>query len=274
MSLNLDVVINTPTDSVDMKAGLDTLGGTSDAARYIAEAILTGRVRERQTHKADVRTTLKQSFSGSYGQKFSIDIYDDAAHKEYRRIGKVAFFELMAYFLSESVYKQYPFNLSAKAEGVISRLGEKVKILTSQLRKSSLQRLHEVPEKFGYSVKIRYRQNREVQHELATFDRETAETIYARPSPEPVKIKAAITRLNINTGNGRLLVKHCDETVAFGFAGRYKYVPVETKENISSNLSHNNVRDAEKWLYLDIIARPIKLRDGKVVKYIITELQL
>lgn len=272
MSLNLDVVIDTPTDSVDMKAGLETLGGTSDAARFMAEAILTGRVRERQTHTADVRTTLKQSFSGSYGQKFSIDIYDEDAQKEYRRIGKDAFFELMAYFLAESVYKEYQFELSEKAKSVIDKLGAKTEILTSQLRKSSLRRLHEVPEKFGYSVKIRYRQNRDVQHELASFDRITADTISAKPAPDPIEFRAAITRLNINTGNGRLHVRNANETVAFGFTGPYRDVPLKTKEAISDNLANNNVRGADHWIYLDLIARPIKLRDGTVVKYMITEL--
>jgi hypothetical protein len=272
MSLNLDVVIDTPEESVDMKSGLDTLQGVSDAARCIAETILTGKVPERQSHKADVRTTLKQSFRGSYGQVFSIEIYDETAQRKYNQIGRPAFLELIAYFLNESVYKDHLHELTDKAARLVAELGDKADALTKQLRKSPLKQLHEVSEKFGYGVKIRYRKNRDDQTELANFDQNTAATIYAKVAREDVRITVAITRLNINTGNGRLLVEDTVDTVAFGFHGQYARVPVAIKESISENLAYNNVRDSGKWRYMDVVARPIKLRDGKVVKFIIKEL--
>ena len=76
MSINFDVVIDTPENSVDMKSGLDTLQGVSDATCCIAEVILTEKTPKRQTHKRKIRTTLKQSFKGSYGHIFSLDIFD------------------------------------------------------------------------------------------------------------------------------------------------------------------------------------------------------
>lgn len=274
MSLNLDVVIESPTDSVDMKAGLDTLQGVSDVARHITQTVLTSNVRERQTHKAKVRTELKQSFKGSYGQIFSIEIYDEDAEKEFRRLGRSVFLELMSYFLCESVYKDYPYDLSKKAEQVLVRLGAKADALSRQLRQSPLRNLHEVSEKFNYGVKIRYHKSKFTQHELARFDRITAETIAAKPSKEPVEFQAAITRLNIHTGNGRLMVKGASDTVAFGFAVAYRYVPIEIKEALSNNLAVNNVRQQEKLTYIRAVARPIKLRDDRVVKYLLTELYL
>lgn len=273
MSLNLDVVIDTPDETVDMKSGLDTLQGVSDAARCIAETILTGKVPERQTHKASVRTTLKQSFKGSYGQKFSIEIYDDKAQKRYHQIGKTACIELIAYFLNESIYKEYRFELSAKAQQVLDDLNEVAETLTKQLRKTPLKHLHEVSEKFGYDVKIRYRQNRNNQTELAKFDKDTAKSVHAKLAREDVRIAGAITRLNINTGNGRLLVEDTVETVAFGFSGQYARVPAGTRQKLSENLNYNNVHGDDAWQYLDIVARPIRLRDGKIVKYIIKGLQ-
>jgi hypothetical protein len=272
MPLDLDVVINTPEESVDMKSGLDTLQGVSDAARCIAETILSGRVPERQSYKSNVRTQLKQSFRGSYGQIFSIEIFDEKAQRKYDEIGRSVFLELMAYFLNESVYKEHLYQLSAIAEGVIAELGEKADALTKQLRKSPLRRLHQVSDKFGYGVKIRYRQSRDNQTELANFDQNTAATIQARLARQDVRITVAITRLNINTGNGRLVVEGTDDTVAFGFHGQYARVSFAIKEAISENLNYNNVRDSERWQYIDVVARPIKLRDGKVVKYIVKEL--
>lgn len=272
MSLNLDVVIESPTESVDMKSGLDTLQGVSDAVRYITEAVLTNNVRERQTHKAKVRTQLKQSFKGSYGQVFGILLEDDKAEKEYLRLGRPVFLELMSYFLSESVYRDYQKELSKKAEEVLIRLGIKADLLSTQLRKSSLRKLHEVSEKFGYDVRIRYHKSRYTQYELAKFDRVTAETIVASVARETVEIRAAITRLNINTGNGRLLVEGTNDTVAFGFSTAYKYIPIWMKQALSDNLATNNTRGHEKLTYMKAVARPLKLRDGRIVKYSLTEI--
>lgn len=44
-----------------------------------------------------------------------------------------------------------------------------------------------------------------------------------------IDIIASIARLNINTGNGRLLLKDADETVAFGFGVGYRDVNMEAK---------------------------------------------
>jgi len=274
MSLTLDVVIDTPDETVDMKSGLDTLQGVSDAARCIAETVLTGKVPERQNHKASVRTTLKQSFKGSYGQIFSIDIYDDQIDRKFRQIGKNAFVELIAYFLNESIYREQRFELSEKAQRVIADIGDSAEDLVKQLRLSPLKQLHEVSEKFGYEVKIRYRPSRINQTELAKFDKDTAKSVHAKPAREDVRILGAITRLNIHTGNGRLQVEGAVDTVAFGFAGKYANVLADIKGTLSENLSWNNTHHEDVWVYLDITARPIKLRDGKIVKYIIKGLLL
>lgn len=274
MSLPLDVVIDTPDDTVDMKSGLDTLQGVSDAARCIAETILTGKVPERQNHKASIRTTLKQSFKSSYGQKFSIDIYDEQIQKKFNRIGKPAIVELISYFLNESIYKEPSYELSIKAQRVIDELGATAEDLTKQLRMSPLKQLHEVSEKFGYDVKIRYRPSSVNQTELAKFDRNTAKSIYAKVAREEIRIMGAITRLNINTGNGRLKVEGEADTVAFGFSVQYARVPANIKATLSENLNWNNTHHEDAWEYLDVVARPVKLPDGTTVKYMIKELIL
>lgn len=72
MTLNLDLVIETEEDSIDMKAGLESMQGVSDAVRCIAESVLTEKVPKRHTSKSKVRTSLKKSFKGSYGHIFSL----------------------------------------------------------------------------------------------------------------------------------------------------------------------------------------------------------
>ncbi|WP_249210440.1 hypothetical protein [Burkholderia cenocepacia] len=256
-----------------MKPGLDTLQGASDTTRCIVETVLTGKVPQRQTQKSSVRTTLKQSFSGSYGQRFSIEIHDEGALDRFEQIGMGVLLELISYFLNDSVYRE-PRKLSPGAQDVIDNLGEAVNKLAQQLRKSPLRNIHEVPVKLGYSVKIRFRKNKIEQTELAEFNQASAQSILAKLSLKSVVLQASITRLNINTGNGRLVPVDGYETIAFGFDRIYARVDPEMKVAVSENLNYNNGREPEKWKYIDVVARPLELPDGRVVKYIIKELRV
>lgn len=92
----------------------------------------------------------------------------------------------------------------------------------------------------------------------------------AKPENKIEDLKVSITRLNINTGNGRLLIEDEEETVAFGFGVIYKEVKLEAKKLFSKNLDINNGMERENWIKLKISARPIKLKSGKIVKYIVT----
>ncbi|MDG9669318.1 hypothetical protein ONV78_16380 [Hahella sp. CR1] len=270
MTINLDLVIEAE-DSVDMKAGLDSMQGVSDAVRCTAETILTEKIPERQTHKSKVRTSLKKSFKGSYGHIFSIDIYDDDLLKKLRKMGHTAFIELIGYFISESLYKESN-PLSPKAQKVVDDLGEKAEKLVKQLRVSALKNIHEVSTKFDHDIKVRYRKSRDSQTVIAKFDRNTARVLQAKQSHEKYDLKIIVTRLNIHTGNGRLQIEGADETVAFGFGKEYKDVNIGPKKLFSENLDYNNGISRDKWKYLKISASPIKLRDEKVVKYIIKDI--
>jgi len=268
MSISLDVVIGTQEYEVDMKAGLDTLHGVSDATRCIAETLLTQKVPQRQTTKSSVRTIMKKTFSGSYGQMYTIDISDEKLRKEYRKIGNETFAELMAYFMSEALYLESS-DLSDKAQKIVNKLEDTAELLIKQLRVSAMEDIHEISTKFGHPVTIHYRKNRDEHIAIAKFNNETVRSLQAKESVEQVEILASITRLNINTGNGRLLLKGADETIAFGFGIGYKEVGIAAKKKFSENLNFNNGLDSSKWRFLRIIATTIKLRDEKIVKYIV-----
>jgi hypothetical protein len=269
MSLNLDIVMDTDDYSVDMKTGLETLQGVSDATRCIAETILTESAPpKRQHHKGNVRTTLKQTFKGSYGHVFSIDIFDKNLKNKFNSIGKLTFSELISYFISEALYQE-PSDLSTKAQKIIDKLGGNAEKLVQQLRVSSLENIHELSQKFDQNIKIRYRKSRNEQTVLAKFDRTTAKVLQAKESDEKYDITASITRLNIHTGNGRLQLKEANQTIAFGFGIEYREVTLNAKKLFSENLNHNNGLISDKWKFVKITVKPIKLRDGKIVKYIV-----
>jgi ElaB/YqjD/DUF883 family membrane-anchored ribosome-binding protein len=265
--LNFDVVVDTPSQAVDMKAGLETLQGVSDATRFIAETVLTEHVPMRLSHKSSVRTTLKQTFNGSYGQIYSLDIAD-SLNKKINAIGKTVLTELISYFLNEALYTE-PQHLSDKAQKIFDNLGDSSEQLVEQLRKSALENIHEISTKFNHEVKVRVRQSRDNQTVLAKFNNETAQVLLAEELDEEADLTVSITRLNINTGNGRLLIDGETDTVAFGFAHEYKDIRLSAKKKFSENLDHNNGLQPQNWLHLKITATPIKLKSGKVVKYIV-----
>jgi len=211
---------------------------------------------------------LKKSFKGSYGHTFSLDIHDQDLSKRLNSISRSAFIELISYFISESLYMEST-PLSAKAQNVLNSLGEKAEGVVKQLRVSSLENIHEISTKFGHDLKIRYRKSSHDITAIAKFDRNTAEVLQATPSNETIDLSIIVTRLNIHTGNGRLQIEGQDETTAFGFGIKYKEVNIRAKKLFSENLDHNNGLERDKWKYLRISTTPIRLRDGKIVKYVV-----
>lgn len=269
MTVDLDVVIESPEYSVEMKAGLKTLQGSSDALRMISETVLSGTIPERKTFKGKVRTLLKASFEGSYGQIFTLDITDPTLKARYSDIGWEAFVEVISYFLNDAVYIENK-RLSEKAQGIIEDLGDKAEDLSKHLRVSAMKNIHDTSFKFNYNVKLRFRKNRDEHLTLAKFDRATGSTLAAKLDKHETEISAAITRLNINTGNGRLQVFEEDETTAFGFGSEYKLINLAAKKVLSDNLDVNNGLEDENRVYIRLGTRALRIRDGKVVKYFIS----
>ncbi|HCD6630742.1 hypothetical protein [Pseudomonas aeruginosa] len=269
MTVNFDVVIESPDYAVDMKSGLETLQGISDASRTITEALVTKVVPHRQTKGSPVRTTLKKTFQGSYGQNFSIDILDADAQRELRRLGHEVFIELLTYFMHEAVYVESP-ELSDRAQTALEELGDASEELMLQLRQSPMTNIHKVVDRYDYSVKIRYKKRALEPRVVADFNERTSAALSPMQDPNIVELTASITRLNINTGNGRLLLLGEDETVAFGFASGYQFVGYDAKKRFSENLNYNNGRERENWRHFRIDARPLRLPDGRVIKYFIT----
>lgn len=271
MSLNFDVVIASDDYSVDMNSGLDTLKGASEATRQIATTILEQRVPERLSSESKVRTNLKKTFKGSFGQKFSIDIYDVDVQKRFNKIGKKAFVELISYFINEALYQE-SLELSQGAQKVLKGLGiELEERLIKQLQRSSLEHLHSVSNNFNQDVKLRYRQSREKQTILAKVDHATYATLLPRTDKTKRNITASITRLNINTGNGRLQIQGADETVAFGFPATNKYLElkVASRTPFSENLHTNNGKLRDEWETLQLLVHTQTTNTGRVIKYII-----
>lgn len=270
--MNLDIVIDTDDDySVDMKSALNAFQGISDATVFITEAVLDERVPKKITPKQKVRAMLKDSFKGSYGQKFSINIKNTELKTRFDAIGTNVIVELIRYFIYKALYLE-TLDLSLNAKTALHRLTDIEDELTEQLRKSSLHKAHDIPINIGKSLKIRYRKSSENITEIITLNNETYLNLIPKTDATSINISASITRLNINTGNGRLALEGAKETVSFGFSGKYKEVKKEAKKIFSSNLDDNNGIHSDEWVRLKMSAKPMRLKSGKIIKYIITGL--
>lgn len=266
--MDFDVVIESQTNTVDMKSGLETLQGVSDAARCIAETVIKERVPGRKTSKSNVRTILKNTFIGSYGHIFSIEIFDDILKAKFDSIGRSTFVELMSFYLNDSVYIEKR-DLSDKAKNVIKKLGSVSDQLTDTLRVNTLENIHAVSRNFDQDVKVRYRPNDSRKIELVHFDKDTAGSLDLEKSIKEIGVSAIVTRFNTKTGNGRLQLIDSNETVAFGFANEYQSISMIGKKKFSENLDFNNGLPPQHQRYLDLTVSPMRRKDNKIVKYII-----
>lgn len=265
--MEFEVVIETQQYEVDMKSGLDTLTGVSDAARCITQTVLERKVPIRKTAQAPVRTMMKRTFQGSYGLKFSIDVFDEILKAKLRAIGQSVFTEILSYYLNDSIYIEVT-KLSEKAQETIRSLGDISQELTDRLRITAVTNIHAITKNFGYDVRVQQRQRDGIKL-LVEFNEESASTLDLERSSEEIEILAAITRFNTKTGNGRLQIKGANETVAFGFSTDYEIVSLVGKKKFSINLNDNNGLRPENHIHIRIKVSPVRLHSKKIIKYIV-----
>lgn len=268
MPINLDLVIDSPENEVDMKSALKTMEGISEASGVISEAVLDENFHQRQTSKRKVRTILMESFKGSYGHRFRVDFDEEKLVKRYRSLGKDTIVELYVYFLHEAMLLDSPA-LSTRAQKVLDDMEEKSERVVEKLRNGTLKRIHKVAKDFNHEVKLRHRKSRNDKTIITVFNQETSRALSLKEINKTVELEAVISRLNIFTGNGRMVVRGESETVAFGFSGNYKSVKMSTKKILSVNLDQNNAVSADNSTYLRLEAKPVARLDGKIVKYLI-----
>lgn len=271
MGIEFDVVMESEDYSVEMNSGLETLLGASETTRRIVETVLTERVPEKLTNNNKVQSRLKKTFQGSFGQRFSLEIEDVKVKRKLRSTGKAVIIELIQHFINEGLYRQ-PIPLSVKAKKRLKDLEKVEDKLIDVLRKSSFEHLHSLSSSFGRDVKLRYRKNSIDVKSIASINRGSYATLQPKIDRKKFEIIASITRLNIHTGNGRLQLIGSNETVAFGFEQKYHLVPRAIKSKLSNDLDHNNKVAQAQWSTLNLRVHTLKLKSGKIVKYIIEEL--
>lgn len=269
MKVSLDLVINSGDDEIDMDYALQTLLGASGVTSIITEAILRGKVKENRHQSNEIRTNLKHSFTGSFGQRFDVVISDRKVAARLSSMTRTVFAEVMSYYIYESLFLEGPV-LSDAAKKVVSGLDDIEDELTKAIR-NRLKNMHKISTMCNYSVDLNYRKPGEKQ-KIITLNKNTALNITELiETNHDHQIEAIVTRFNTFTGNGRLLVRGEEKTTSFGFLNGLKYVTDAQTKKITSNLDANNRLVEEEREYLLLKVRDLTISNGEVVKYLIIE---
>ncbi|WP_305846036.1 hypothetical protein [Photobacterium kishitanii] len=268
--MKLDLIIKTEEHAVDMKTGLETISGISEAVRCVVEAAMTDKVPSRNTSANQFRNNMMETFEGSYGLVFEVSVGDPNMKTRLTKIGNETMGQVIGYFISEALYLESPLLTHVAANLVDSISAETQNKLINKLRRSPLQNAGSVPSTYGYNVLLRTHTSEILRRNIITLDQSCKTNLSPRMNPEAINLRVCITRLNINTGNGRLLIEGETETVAFGFPSSYKEVRRAAKKRFSENLDYNNGTSSDEWEYIDICATSLRLKSGHIVKYLIS----
>ncbi|MFC5706668.1 hypothetical protein [Aeromonas eucrenophila] len=271
MKISLDLTINSGDNDVDMDYALQTLSGASGVTSIITEAVLRGKVKENRHQSNEIRTNLKHSFTGSFGQCFDVVIADQKVAARLANMTRTVFSEVMGYYIYESLFLESA-ELSGAAKKVVTGLEDIEDELTKAIR-NRLKNMHKISTMCNYSVDLNYRKPGGKQ-KIATLNQNTALNITELiETDHDHRIEAIITRFNTFTGNGRLLVNGEERTTSFGFLNGLKYVTDAQTKKITSNLNSNNRLAEEDRQYLSLKVRDMTISNGEIVKYLIIEVE-
>jgi len=274
--LELDIVVDSKDYEIDMQYGLETLKGTSDAVSLIAEAILEDKVGGRRTHKSNgVRTKLKQSFKGSFGQRFALEITKPELKLKLKKMGDSVFLEALSCLLMEGLYFDYD-DLSAEAHDVL----EEMDYISNDLYKrinSALINMHQLSRKYNQNVTLRHRKyGAPFPQPLIKLTSDTCSNITdTEIDVTQQTLEVIIVRYHSKTGNGRFHIKGVEEFSSFGFGTTLISVQKELRKKISKNLHDNNTKDIGDGdgEYIKLVVKTLKLPTGKIVKYLVVGIE-
>ena len=185
-------------------------------------------------------------------------------------IGNETMSQVIGYFISEALYLEY-VALSEDSIRIIDGISEETQNqLLDKLRRSPLQNAGAVPSTYGHNVVLKTHTSEIERREIITLTRACKTNLSPKINKTVINLRVCITRLNINTGNGRLLIEGSSETIAFGFPSAYKEVRIAAKKRFSQNLDRNNGVPSDEWEYIDISAMSLRLKSGHIIKYLIS----
>lgn len=257
---------------VDMNYALDTMKGFSSVISAVSEGALSNEFKSKSSVADDIRTELLESFLGSYVQKFRLKINDPLKEQKLKKMSNSVLAELITYYVNEVLHTKQP-QLSKKADRHIKRL-EPIESKIIERISSWVADMHILSVRKDYTVKL-YRLTELKKYNLFEVNKTTYGNAFElTEDANEVKINAVISRFNIFTGNGRLLIDGENSTIPFGFSGAYSKVKSSFKQKISRNLLANTAVPDDKRVNVTLTVKPKRNKSSEVVKYVVYEVAI
>ncbi|CQD42256.1 hypothetical protein [Yersinia mollaretii] len=272
INLDMDVVVGHEQDDfeeLEMNSGIKVFTGASDLTQITASTILDISVPKKSTSIHGLRNMFKHTFDGSFGQQFNLRIEDPNKINRFNDIGKSVFFDVMSYYISKGMGIDH--NLANQdAIDLVEGLKPLERSLLIRIQ-DPIQNMHRTVEKQGYNVLLR----RRTPHRKFVVAKMNVATLHninvEHESPQPVQEDVIITRFNMLTGTGRLLLDRKSDSIAFRHALNWDHVLQSQKNKFSRNLDVNNRGGRDAFIPITISANELKDHIGELKTYIIRE---
>ncbi|EKN3724278.1 TPA: hypothetical protein ACPZRY_001753 [Yersinia enterocolitica] len=256
---------------VDMNYALDTMKGFSSTISAVSEGALSNEFKSKSSVADDIRTELLEGFLGSYVQKFRLKINDPLKEKRLKSMSNSVLAELITYYVNEVLHTKQP-ELSKKTDKHIKRL-EPIENKIIDRISSWVEDMHILSVRKNYTVKL-YRLTDLKKYSLFEVNKTTYGNAFElTEDTNATEIEVVISRFNIFTGNGRLLIDGENSTIPFGFSGAYSKVKGSYKKKISRNLSANTAVPDERRVHITLKVKPKRNKSNEVVKFVIYEVE-
>lgn len=268
VSYKLRVKICSGDSAVDMKPGIESIDGSSDVSRILAEYILRNRVPGRLNEKSPVLTELEKGLRGSYMQDFKLIIKDPELKQRALELGNEVFFELFKSLLHEALHLDTA-ELSTEANRQAQTLDGELRPKLIRRLRGSLKRMHKTQSAYNFNVDFQ-RRKPDTTDSLILLDQRSLDNLTSTTVTERVEEGiATVNRFNSFTGNGRLLLIGEQDTVSFGLSSEPSLMTLAKRRIVSENLHENNGVQAENRSFLSIRFKRLVLPTGDTVKLLI-----
>lgn len=272
INLDMDVVVGHGQDDfeeLEMTSGIKVFSGASDITQITASTILDDSVPKKSTSIHGLRNIFKHTFDGSFGQKFCVRIEDPEKITRFNEIGKTVFFDVMSYYISKGMGEVH--NLTNQASIDLANELEPLERTLLNRIQDPIENMHRTVDKQGYNVLLR-RRTPQRKIIIAKMDSATLYNInIEHESPQPVQENVIITRFNMLTGTGRLLLDRQSDSIAFRHALNWEHVLQSQKNKFSRNLDVNNRGGRDAFIPITISAIELRNHIGELKTYIIQE---
>lgn len=254
---------------VDMNYTLDTMKGFSSTITAITEGALSDDFKSKSSAADDIRTELLESFLGSYVQNFRLKINNPQKELKLKKMSNSVLAELITYYVNEVLHAKQP-KLSKKADYYITKLEPIENQIITRIS-SWVKEMHTISIRKEYAVKL-YRKTDLKKFNLFEINKTTYGNAFELTDDANItNIEAVISRFNIFTGNGRLLIQGENTTTPFGFSGGYSKVKSSYKQKISQNLSQNTILPDDQRVNIPLMVKAKRNKSREIVKFIIYE---